>query len=88
MPATASPPVRDEAAIRNWLIESVSKKLKVDPKTLRTDVMFDEYGLDSVAAVSLSGALSEWLGRDLPGTLLYDYSTINELAAHLASTSR
>ena len=88
MPATASPPVIDEASIRSWLIDAISTRLKADPKTLRTDVMFDEYGLDSVAAVSLSGSLSEWLGRDLPGTLLYDYSTINELAAHLASTNR
>ena len=88
MPATTSTPMTDEASIRNWLIDSISKKLKVDRNTLRTDLMFDEYGLDSVAAVSLSGALGEWLGRDLPGTLLYDYPTIDELAAHLASTSR
>ncbi len=88
MPAAANPAVKDEAAIRDWLIDSISKKLKVAPSTLNTDLMFDEYGLDSVAAVALSGALGDWLGRDLPGTLLYDYPTINELAAHLARTHR
>jgi acyl carrier protein len=88
MSASAKIPTIDEASIRNWLIDSISKKLKVDRSTLRTDLMFDEYGLDSVAAVALSGALGEWLGRDLPGTLLYDYPTIDKLAAHLISTQR
>ncbi|WP_394821763.1 acyl carrier protein [Pendulispora albinea] len=74
-----------EEAIREWLACAVAKALKSDPHDLRPDVRFDRYGLDSVAAVELTGELEAWLGRRLPPTLLYDYPTIGAVSAHLAN---
>ena len=45
---------------------------------------FSRFGLSSQSAVELSGVLGEWLGRTVSPTLLYDYPTVGELAAHLA----
>ena len=45
---------------------------------------FASYGLGSTEAVSLSGELAEWLGRQLPAELAYEYPTIEALARHLA----
>ncbi|MDA3921705.1 MAG: acyl carrier protein [Salinisphaera sp.] len=70
-------------ALCDWLLTCVAAKVKIDRDKIRTDVSMDEYGLDSVSAVSISGELSEMLNRDLPGTLLYEYSTIDELTDHL-----
>lgn len=72
--------------IRDWLVGAVADKLTLTPEQIATDTPFDEYGLDSVAAVSISGALGELLRRDLPGTLLYEYPSIDELSNHLAET--
>lgn len=75
----------NQETIQSWLVRAIAEKLKVSPHEIKTDVPFDEYGLDSVDAVSISGELSDWLQRDLPGTLLFEYPTIGELAAHLAA---
>ena len=45
---------------------------------------FASYGLDSVQAVGMSGALQNWLGVPLPATLAWDFPTIESLAPHLA----
>jgi acyl carrier protein len=77
-------PAATTEEIQAWLIQAIAGKLKVPPQNIATDVFFDEYGLDSLGAVSISGALGKWLHLDLPGTLLYEYPTIQELSAHLS----
>jgi acyl transferase domain-containing protein/acyl carrier protein len=42
------------------------------------------YGLDSLAAVEISGDLEAWLGVPVPPTLAYEYPTVESLARHLA----
>lgn len=54
------------------------------PRRVQRDTPFSELGLDSVAAVGVSGELSERLGRTLPPTLLFDHPTVASLCAHLA----
>lgn len=81
----ATGPTREE--LRDWLVIEVAKQLEVDPGNIRTDIPIDEYGLDSVAAVNISGSLADWIHQDLPGTLLYEYPTIDELSAHLSQSA-
>lgn len=40
---------------------------------------------DSLAAVELSNLLSKLTGRDLPGTLVFDYPSVADVARHLSS---
>ena len=44
---------------------------------------FAQYKLDSLAAIELSTSLGRTLGKDLPGTLIYDYPSIEEVAIFL-----
>lgn len=71
-----------------WLVERISRALQVAPEQIDVDADFDEFGLDSVQAVAMSGALAEHLGTELPATLLYEYPSIRELADHLESLER
>ena len=41
------------------------------------------FGLDSAAAVGITGELEQWLGRRLSPTLVYSYPTIATLAHHI-----
>jgi len=75
---------RTSLEIQHWLINAIAKRMNADPASIKIDVCFDDFGLDSLAAVELSGNLGDWLGRDLPGTLLFEYPTIRELSHHLA----
>jgi 8-amino-7-oxononanoate synthase len=70
--------------IVEWLIERVAALVGVAPNELDTAQPFAVFGLDSIAAVGLSGELEDWLGVELPATILWDYPTIAALAEHLA----
>lgn len=76
-----------QEAIEAWLAELIGEILEMPPAKVDKTARFDRYGLDSVAAVSVSVVLGEHLGRDLDATVIYDYPTIRKLSHHLAQTS-
>lgn len=76
------PPTATE--IQVWLVSHLAEQLEINSNEIDVTITFERYGLDSSAAVSLSGDLEEWLGCEIDPTLLYDYPTIEALARHLA----
>lgn len=81
--AQKSPPSVTE--IQAWLVSYVAEMLEIEPSEVDMALEFNDYGLDSSAAVGITGDLEEWLERELDPTLLYDYPTIESIAQHLAS---
>jgi acyl carrier protein len=73
-----------EQDIEDWLVAYLAPLLSVRPDEIDRRRPFAEFGLDSLAAVTLSGELECWLDRDLSPTLAWDYPTIEALARHLA----
>jgi acyl carrier protein len=74
----------EQSNIENWLADLISEILEVPPTEVDRTVHFDRYGLDSVAALTITTALEEHLERELDATVLYDYPTIAKLSHHLA----
>lgn len=72
------------AAIQAWIVSYLAQLLELQPDEIDTEIPFDQYGLDSSAAVGMTGDLEDWMGRKIDPTLLYDYPTIQALAQHLA----
>jgi acyl transferase domain-containing protein/acyl-CoA synthetase (AMP-forming)/AMP-acid ligase II/acyl carrier protein len=70
--------------IEAWLVARLAEALRVSPRTLDVHTPLASYGMDSAQAVSLSGDLEEWLGREFSPTLVYDYPSIRALATYLA----
>ena len=73
------------ATIQAWLVSYLAEMLEIEPLEVDITFEFNDYGLDSSAAVGITGDLEEWLERELEPTLLSDYPTIESLAQHLAS---
>lgn len=74
-----------EEAIQDWLMDRVATWLFVSTTSeIDIEETFAGYGLTSIAAVSMTGDLEEWLGLELSPTLAYEYPTITNLARHLA----
>ncbi|MBD2523536.1 long-chain-fatty-acid--CoA ligase [Nostoc sp. FACHB-133] len=71
--------------IENWIMDWVVRKLAVAAQSIDQSKSFADYGLDSVRAVKLAQELSEWLGYPLEATIVWNFSTIESLARHLAS---
>jgi acyl carrier protein len=77
----------DAAAIQDWIINYLVKSLNVGREAIDPNAPFDELGVDSAAAIALTGDLEDWLGRKLSPTLAYEYPSIDELARHLAESA-
>ena len=74
-----------EKEIQHWLVRAVARSLRIDEKAIDPTRPLAELGIDSVAAVQLSGDLEDFLGKTVAPTVVWDYPTISLLAAHLAA---
>ena len=70
--------------IQIWLASQLAERLSLPEDEVDLRAPFDTFGLSSREAVFLSGDMEEWLGQRLSPTLLYEYPTIESLAAFLA----
>lgn len=78
--------VKTPAQVQQWITAYVADLMEVEPETVDINIPFDRYGLDSSAAIGLTGDLEDWLGIELDPTLLYDYPTIKALTQYLTTT--
>jgi acyl carrier protein len=71
--------------IQDWIVAYLANLLEIEPEEVDVTIPFDRYGLDSSAAVGLTGDLEDWLGTEIDPTLLYDYPTVEALVQHLSA---
>jgi acyl carrier protein len=75
---------KSEAEITGWCVAHLAKALRLSGNDIDPQTKFARLGVDSAMAVYLVGELEEWLGRELPPELAFEYPTIAALAHHLA----
>lgn len=69
--------------IKTFLANELARLIEIDPSEIDSNVAFDRFGLDSTQAVEMSDNISNWVGKEVDPTILYDFSTINALSEHL-----
>ncbi|RKN40377.1 acyl carrier protein [Streptomyces hoynatensis] len=70
--------------VRDVLIKAIASEAGYAPAELPTDRPFTEFGLDSMAALSVGMEIEETCGlSDLPVTLLWDHPTVDALTEAL-----
>ncbi|WP_186019656.1 SDR family NAD(P)-dependent oxidoreductase [Burkholderia gladioli] len=85
--ASPAAPLADKlAAARRAIRASLAATLKLDDAQLLDDQVFSSFGIDSITGVSLVNEINERLGLALPTTVLFDYATVDQLAAHVAAS--
>jgi acyl carrier protein len=75
---------RSSAEIQEWIVAKLAEVKGVYIDEIDARAPMAELGLDSVAALDLTGALEDWLGRSLSPTLLYKQPNLEALAKFLA----
>lgn len=71
--------------LRQTLVGLLSSELRLAEAQVQTSRPLTEYGLDSIAALTIAGELEERFSIELPPTLLWDHPTIDHIAGHLHS---
>lgn len=69
--------------ITSWLVSYFANLLEICPSEIDLSIPFHRYGIESSAAISMTGDLEEWLGYEFEPTIVYDYPTIITLAQHI-----
>lgn len=71
--------------LKKLLIEKIKgyieEEIKIDKNKLRSEVLFTEYGIDSVISIQLINKLEQEFGI-LPKTLFFEYPTIEKVAEY------
>ncbi|MET0621646.1 MAG: amino acid adenylation domain-containing protein [Pyrinomonadaceae bacterium] len=81
--AAAVRETRSVEAVREWLVEKISRSAGIPAEEVDDVQPFRRYGFDSARVVAMVGDLSAWLGRRLPPTFFWDYPTTSAVARHL-----
>ena len=74
--------------IQTWLIAQISEHLEIVAEEIEIAQPLANYGMNSLSAARISGELQEWLKREVPPTVFYDYPTIESLARYLVEQSQ
>lgn len=74
---------RNADSLQAWVIDWLSRELKIPPREINVQENLLVYGIDSVSAIMLAGDLEDFLGRRLPPTLLWDHPTVASLVQRL-----
>jgi acyl carrier protein len=85
METTGTDSVDLGVTLRQWLRGRVAQYAQRPETEIRTNLPFAEYGLDSVAALSLFGDIEDRFGLYLEPTVAWDYPTVDALARHLVT---
>ena len=79
---------RSSQQIQAWIVSHMASLLDVPEAQIDSSRTFEQYGLDSIAAVALLSDLGVWLGQDLDTNLIDRDATLATLSAQLADLVR
>jgi acyl carrier protein len=70
-------------SLSTWLVDRIAVYLQRSASEIDPAVPLAEYGLDSVAALSLCGDIEEDFDLMVEPTVAWDYPTVEALTSHL-----
>ncbi len=88
LPESAKPSDREwiQGQVCEWLGQWLITRIGITPQEISADRRFDDYGLDSLAAVELSGELEDWSGVELTPTRAWENPTIADMSRFVAQS--
>ena len=75
----------DYQELVDWLTAKVARYLNVAPDTIDIDTPLADYGIDSAASLTLCADLEFEKGIPVETTIVWDYATIDAIAAYLVT---
>jgi acyl carrier protein len=69
--------------LERWLTERVAFHLHRAPDEIDPDTPLADYGIDSIAAISICGEIEERFRLPVAPTVAYDFPTVRAITGHL-----
>jgi acyl carrier protein len=69
--------------IETWLVCYLSVLLDLPTEDIDKVISFDEYGLDSAAAVGMTGAVEDFLELQIDPELVFEYDSITKFTKYV-----
>ncbi|MEU5417941.1 SDR family NAD(P)-dependent oxidoreductase [Streptomyces sp. NPDC020667] len=76
------------ATVADVVLAELASALRLSTERIDADQAFADYGLDSIVGAKFVQRLNEELGTDLLTTVIFDYRSVGQLAAHIAESHR
>ncbi|MGL4305216.1 MAG: acyl carrier protein [Mycobacteriaceae bacterium] len=73
-----------ENSLRTWLVQELATRTGVAVTEIDPSRTFDSYGLDSRAAVQVSGSLEKVVERRLSPAILFEHQSVDQLVSFLS----
>jgi len=77
--------------IKKWLQEKISEETDIPKNEISLDTPFDNFNMDSLATLSITFDLEEFLSREeeqIDPSVFTEYNTINKLSLWLEQTQK
>jgi acyl carrier protein len=71
-------------AIQSWILEWLAREMQIPVQDLDPAKSFESFGMTSLLAVTMTGDMEDWLGREVDPAIMYDHPTAASLAGVLA----
>lgn len=71
------------ATLMEWLVVHLASALEMPAEAIDVGRNLEDYGLDSMQAVGLTGDLQSWLGVEIPPTAIWDHTTVESTCEFL-----
>lgn len=72
-----------EESVEKWCIDYIADVMNMPSEEVDPDARFDNFGLDSSVATAMIMELEEWLGIDIPPSVVFEQVTISNLVSDL-----
>ncbi len=77
----------NETAVKEWLAQRMAKQLKINKDSIETNKPFEDYGLDSLFAVQVTGELEKVVELRLSPALLFENTCIDDVAKVISTSA-
>jgi acyl carrier protein len=78
---------KTQEEVQEWIVQWLVDIASVTRESIELDKPFSDYHLDSLTAVEFSDDVHEWLGLNLPATVIWNHPTLADMTRYLCAMS-
>ena len=78
---------KTQEEVQEWIVQWLVDVAAVTRESVELDKPFNDYHLDSLTAAEFSDDIQDWMGIEVPITILWNYPTLADMTSYLSARS-